>query len=115
MTLATSSILTTVKNGIGGIQEDDTFFDDELITHINTALGVLTQLGFGPVEGFNIEGATETWNDLYPNMPPKLSYVKTFVIQKVRLLFDPPASAAVSEALNNSLSELTYRLVTDLE
>ena len=42
MTLATSSILTTVKNGIGGIQEDDTFFDDELITHINTALGVLT-------------------------------------------------------------------------
>ena len=67
------------------------------------------------VEGFNVEGVTETWNDLYPNMPPKLSYVKTFVIQKVRLLFDPPTSAAVSEALNNSLSELTYRLVTDLE
>lgn len=60
MSLANSSILTTVKNGIGGIQEDDTFFDDELITHINTALGVLTQLGFGPVEGFNVEGATET-------------------------------------------------------
>ena len=82
MTLATSSILTTVKNGIGGIQEDDTFFDDELITHINTALGVLTQLGFGPVEGFNIEGATETWNDLYPNMPPNYPMLKRLSYRK---------------------------------
>ena len=102
------SILTSIKKQLG-IMEDYDAFDDVLIEHINSAFMVLTQLGVGPSEGFIIRDATAVWSDFLSNTI-KLEAVKTYIGHKVRLMFDPPQSSAVMEAINRTISELEFRL-----
>jgi hypothetical protein len=52
-----TSILTSTKK-ILGVSADDTVFDLDIITHINSAFSTLCQLGIGPATGFMIEDAT---------------------------------------------------------
>ena len=59
----TDSILDTIKSLLG-IAEDDTNFDLDVITHINTTMGDLYQLGIGPSEGFTIQDKNSKWSDL---------------------------------------------------
>lgn len=89
--------------------EDYNAFDDVLIEHINSAFMVLTQLGVGPSEGFVIRDASAVWSDFLSNTI-KLEAVKTYIGHKVRLMFDPPQSSAVMEAINRTISELEFRL-----
>lgn len=105
------SILATIKKKIGGYTEDDTF-DEELITNINTALSILTQLGVGPADGFFITGEGETWNDLLGphSKPAKLQMVKDFVYLQVKMIFDPPQVGGVINAYQQQLDMLTWRL-----
>ena len=107
------SILTSIKKMLG-IAEEYTHFDDDLIMHINSVFSVLTQIGVGPSEGFSISDSYATWNDFIGD-DPKLSGVKTYVYQKVRLIFDPPLSSAVMEAMKNSISEFEWRLNIESE
>jgi hypothetical protein len=103
------SILTTIKKLLG-IEESDSHFDVDIITHINSVFMILNQLGIGPSEGFVIEDNMATWSDYLPDKDlVKLSAVKTFIHLKVRLLFDPPAGT-VAEHINKQLSELEWRL-----
>lgn len=102
------SILTSVKKMLGIAEEYD-HFDADLIMHINSVLTILGQLGVGPDEGFFIEDDGAEWTDFVPDMP-KLQFIKTYVYQKVKLLFDPPQSASAIEALNRSISELEWRI-----
>ena len=102
------SILTSIKKQLG-IMEDYNAFDDVLIEHINSAFMVLTQLGVGPSEGFVIRDASAVWSDFLSNTI-KLEAVKTYIGHKVRLMFDPPQSSAVMEAINRTISELEFRL-----
>ena len=46
---------------------------------------------------------------------PRLNLVKSYVHMKVRLMFDPPTSSAVTDAINKTISELEWRIqaVTD--
>ena len=102
------SILTSVKKMLGIAEEYD-HFDADLIMHINSVLTILGQLGVGPDEGFFIEDDGAEWTDCVPDMS-NLQFIKTYVYQKVKLLFDPPQSASAIEALNRSISELEWRI-----
>lgn len=102
------SILTSIKKVLG-IYEEDTSFDVDIIMHINTVLMILRQMGIGPSNGFSIYDSSSTWNDYLSDIS-LLESVKTYIALKVRLIFDPPASSAVTEALNRTITELEWRL-----
>lgn len=101
------SILTSVKLALG-IGADYPFFDEQLILYINTAIAALIQTGVG-TEGFSITGDGEHWSDLLGEKMAALEYSKTYVILRVRLLFDPPQSSGALEALKETLREFEWR------
>ena len=103
------SILTSVKKGVGGIVEADESFDPDIILHTNSVLSKLTQMGVGLREGFQIDDKTSTWED-FIGTDKRLSMVKSYVILNVRLLFDPPASSAVANAMDAQIRELGWRI-----
>lgn len=102
------SILTSIKKLLG-IHEDDDAFDTDIIIHINSVLMILTDIGVGPTEGFAIAGKSETWDDF---LGDGVNYeaAKTYIYLKVRSVFDPPASSAALEAMNNQIKEYEWRL-----
>ena len=102
------SILTSIKKLLG-IAEEYGHFDMDIIMHINSVFTILTQLGVGPPEGFSIQDKAAAWADFMPE-DPRLEAVKSYMYLKVRLLFDPPLSTAVSEAMNRMASELEWRI-----
>lgn len=102
------SILISIKKllGIDALCDQ---FDMDIIIHINSALMVLNQLGVGPPEGFTVTSNSETWNDFLKGNQ-MIESVKTYVYLKVRLVFDPPQTSSVIEAINRQISELEWRL-----
>lgn len=102
------SILTSIKKLLG-IVEEYTNFDADLIMHINSVFSILTQLGVGPSEGFSIKDATDTWADFIQDKT-KIEIVKSYMYLKVKLLFDPPLSSSVMDAINRQISEFEWRL-----
>lgn len=102
------SILTSIKKMLG-ITEDYTHFDDDIIIHINSVFMILTQMGVGPAEGFYIEDKSALWEDFMTD-DANLQSVKSYMYLKVKLLFDPSASSAVTESMNRLISELEWRL-----
>ena len=101
------SILTSIKKLLG-ITEEYEHFDPDIIMHINSAFMILNQLGVGPEEGFSIKDKSSTWSGFLSDS--NLEAVKTYVYLKVKLLFDPPLSSAVTESINKSINELEWRL-----
>ena len=108
-----NSILTSIKKMLG-IEESYTHFDSDLIMHINSVFVILKQLGIGPENGFAIEDRSATWDD-YLGSNKNLEFVKTYIYLKVRLLFDPPTSSAMIEAVNKNISELEWRINIEAE
>lgn len=102
------SILDYVKKLLG-IQKDYTHFDPDVIYGINVAFAVLTQLGVGPEEGFMISDDSAKWTDFVSDTA-RLSLIKEYVCLRTRLLFDPPTSAALIDAMNKSVAEYEWRL-----
>lgn len=104
------SILTSIKKLLGP-GADYTQFDPDIIMHINTVFMSLNQMGVGPAEGFIIKDETSTWSDYIPDADMlKVEGVKTYIYIKVKLVFDPPASSSVMEALTRQATELEWRL-----
>lgn len=103
------SILTSVKKVLGIVEEYE-HFDVDIVMHINTVLFTLHQMGVGPTGGFAIEDKQATWSEFIPDGDPRFECVKTYVCQKVRMLFDPPLSSSVAEAIKSSISELEFRI-----
>ena len=102
------SILTSIKKLLG-IAEEYEHFDPDIIMHINSVFMVLTQLGVGPSEGFMIEDETSTWEEFLQGNY-NVEVVKSYIHLRVKLLFDPPLSSAVIEAMNNMIKEFEWRL-----
>ena len=107
------SILDSIKKMLG-IDASYTIFDQDIIMHINTVFMILNQLGVGPSEGFSIENNKKIWKD-YLNDDTKLESVKSYIYLKVKLLFDPPLSTAVIEAIKQQINELEWRLNVEAE
>lgn len=107
------SILNSIKKLIG-IHEDDESFDVDIIMHINSVFTVLNQLGVGPSNGFKIVDKEDTWDD-YLSDENKIELVKSYMYLKIKLIFDPPASSAVIESINNQINEFEWRLNVESE
>lgn len=103
------SILTSTKK-ILGIAEDYTVFDLDIITHINSAFSILTQLGVGPAAGFMIDDATAVWTEFIVEEDFQYNSVKSYVFLRVRQLFDPPSTSYLISAVERQISELEWRL-----
>lgn len=108
------SILLSVKKLLG-VHPESYDFDSDIIIHINTAFMVLNQLGIGPKTGFSIFDNTTEWTDFIPADNPNFEAVKTYIGAKVRLLFDPPMSSVVTEALKENVKEMEFRLNVEAE
>lgn len=102
------SILNSIKKLLNCPDYD--VFDIDIVIHINTVLGILTDLGIGPSEGFFITGETERWEDFLGSDNKKFQGVKTFVYLKTKLIFDPPQNNSTIECINNTIKELEWRL-----
>lgn len=108
-----NSILTTIKKLLGISEEDDSF-DTDIIVHINSAFSELNQLGFGPDSGYSIVDETSSWDEILSDSS-KLEMVKTYIYLSVRLVFDPPTSASVMNALSKELEKLTWRISVSVD
>ena len=103
------SILGSVKKLLG-VSSDYDVFDRDLIIYINAAFSTLHQLGVGPKTGFAIEDDSQSWVDFVGSDDPRYNSVKSYVYIRARLLFDPPGTSFLLEALNKQREELEWRL-----
>lgn len=120
------SVLVSIKKLLG-IHDSYDAYDQDLIIFINSAFMVLNQLGIGPVHPFTISGVKETWNDFLPGIMPlnangvgtqsidDFQLVKSYVYLKVRLLFDPPDTGVLHEAMERQITEFEWRLSVQAE
>lgn len=106
-------ILASTKKVLG-VPEDYTAFDLDIMTHINAAFSVLTQLGVGPAVGFFIEDEAPVWTD-FIDENVTLNMVKTYIYLKARILFDPPTTSYLIEALNKQIAEYEARISYERE
>ena len=102
------SVLLTIKKLLG-IDSDYTHFDKDSIIHINSVLMALNQIGVGPDEPVTISSEMDTWSNILGDTK-NLEAIKTYVYIKVRILFDPPSSSFVLEALKRQADEIEWRL-----
>lgn len=102
------SVLLSIKQMLG-ISPEDTSFDVNVIMSINTALTTLMDLGLTEVEDEIVIDDDMTWDDLLGGRTD-IEYVKTYIYQKVKMIFDPPTSTAAIDAMQRSISELEWRI-----
>lgn len=102
-----TSILNDVKHNLG-LLEGDTAFDTDVMMHINTAISNLTQLGVGPVEGYEISGAENKWDEFVDDK--RLNSVKSYIFLKVTLMFNPPGTGFVLASYERQIQEMEFRI-----
>lgn len=107
------SILTSTKAALG-LAEDDTAFDVELIMFINSVLSRLTQIGVGPDDGFRIIDKTEEW-ETFLGPGSKLNMAKSYMYQRVKLLFDPPEVGFVLTAMKEMIEKDEWLLMVETD
>lgn len=101
-------ILDSVKT-ICNVAQDDDSFNNDLVLYINSALMVIMQEWHGMDHSFRVVDGSETWEDL---LGGDVDYegVKELVGLKVKLMFDPPTSQAVLQAINDQIKNLEWRM-----
>lgn len=102
------SILTNTKFALD-IPETTIIFDGKIIMYINSVFSTLNQLGIGPENGYMISDSSDTW-DAFIGNDQRLNSVKAYVYLKTRLLFDPPQTSYLIEAVKQQALELEWRL-----
>ena len=107
------SILTSIKKLLG-ITEDYTQFDQDIIMHINSVFNILTQIGVGPSTGFSISDKETKWTDYISDLS-LIEMVKSYIYLKVRILFDPPTTGILMDAMQKQILELEWRLSVQVD
>lgn len=102
------SVLDSTKKILGLTKEYDVF-DLDIITHINTVLMTLEQLGVGPIGGYFITDSSSKWTD-FLGEDPRLNSVKSYVYMRVRLMFDPPSTSFAITSIEKQIQEMEWRL-----
>lgn len=110
-----NSILKDVREALG-VGRDVLDFDTEILMHVNSAVGTLTQNGVGlPVV---ITNDTTTWGELKnPNQVLGNVYfhlVPSYILMNTKIVFDPPPPSAV-EHFSKTIDQLLWRLKTAYE
>jgi hypothetical protein len=106
-------ILATTKKLLG-IADEDTNFDIDICVNINSAIANLQQLGIGPTPTISITDDSTDWDDLLGTRTD-LEGAKMYVYLKTRLVFDPPISSFVLDAVERQISQLEWRLTVQVE
>lgn len=101
-------ILDTIKKTLG-IATEDTSFDVDLILFINSTLFILSQLGLKEAYTMSIIDKTTLWTALI-GARKDLEIVKTYILFKTKLMFDPPTNSAALEALKRAIDEQEWRI-----
>lgn len=107
------SILLTIKKLIG-LDKDYGVFDLDLIVAINSSFMILNQLGIGPDKPFTIKGPDETWDDFFGD-EELFALAKSYIYLRTKLLFDPPGSGVLHEAVERQISEFEWRMHTQAD
>lgn len=110
------SILKSTKKKLG-LDENYHAFDEDVTSFINNAFFTLNQLGIGPEHGFMIDGDEDVW-DMFVDAELNLSVMnalQTYIYLKVRMVFDPPGTPHHITAMNEQITELEHRLLTERE
>lgn len=107
----TDSILESIKKSLG-LTEEYEVFNPDIVMHINTVLSTLTQLG---LKQYMIEDSSAKWSEYLGDNTVLVGLVKQYMYLKVRLVFDPPTSGIVIEAINRSISELEFRISVEAD
>ena len=103
------SILTSIKESLGGIPDSYEAFDSNLILIINSEFSNLNQLGVGPEEGFAISSKEETWDQFITDN--RLNMVKEYISLRVKVAFDNSTTpSTVLNLYNEKAEELEWRL-----
>lgn len=102
------SILDSVKKALG-FDPDYTFFDLDVLMHINSAFGSLTQLGVGGDTGFWVSDNTTLWTQYVENLI-YLGMIQQYIYMRVRMAFDTPATSFVINAFEKQIEELAWRI-----
>lgn len=102
------SILKSVKKMLG-VPVDHPEFDPEIIIFINSAFSSLSELGVGPSTGISVEDDQATWEStgLTQNA---LALARVFIFLKVKLLFDPPPTSYLIDAVEKQITQQEWRL-----
>lgn len=113
------SILLTIKKMIG-FEDDYTVFDNDLIIHINGLIAKLNQIGPTLTEDFYIEDSSATWDDYFSKLShpgngdwftaTNLQLIKDYIYVMTKVIFDPPTSSFVLEALKSQGAEMEWRI-----
>lgn len=103
------SILQTVKDQIG-IDRKNVDFDRDLIMCINPILYILYQEGLTD-DNYEIQDDTATWDQILldERTPEALNVMVKWVGLRTKILFDPPTSSTLLQALKESAAELEWR------
>lgn len=105
-------ILTSIKKLLG-IEESYTHFDPDITLHINSVFFILNDLGVGPKDGFIVDEDSE-WTDFLTE-GIRLELVKSYVYLKVKLIFDPPLSSAMIDAMKRQVDEFEWRILVAVD
>lgn len=105
-----NSIFLSIKNLIVSDPEDDSF-DGDILLHINSAIGSLSQLTNLVPKNFVVTGETETWSELVnQKIYSQVNMIKTYIYLKVKKVFDPQTSSVLMQAYNEELKEIEFRI-----
>lgn len=107
----TPTILNEIKQMLGIVPET-TEFDIDILSNINSAFLILHQLGIGGSTAFYIE-PDSVWADLKTTINHTI--IRDYLYLKTKVVFDPPSSSSVTEAYNNRISELEFRMNIEVD
>ena len=110
MTEVSNSILETVNSALG-LPTTETAFDSEVILHINSALMAVYQNGVGnPIV---VKDYSQSWDEFKDDTQVEgnkvFEFVKSYVMLKTKLLFDPPPPSTLPYMQAN-IDELLWRI-----
>ena len=113
--LEINSIINSIKKKLGA-GEDYTYFDHDILTEINSSFATLYQLGVG-TKTFIVESEDDTWDDYFDEVNAinrhSLEHIKEYVYLSVKLIFDPPESSFLIDALSKKKDEMEWRIFLD--
>lgn len=106
-----NNILKSVKLALGGslVSYSDDAFDSNLLMHINSVFVILNQLGVGPKEIFEAD-KNSVWDEFLVESSSKLRIVQSYMYLRIRLIFDPPSSSFVLDAIKEQIKEYEFRM-----
>lgn len=106
-------ILLDLRKNLGIYSEDEAF-DSELILHANNSFSTLHQIGVGD-KPIRLTSKDDTWSSLFNGYEKVLDFIKEYTYLKVRLLFDPPSNSSVMDSMKQTVNEVEYRILMEMD